>query len=588
MASHGRYDSYSFLLPIEYNPIFYRIHKPNLWLTAKKFSRKEIIHLALLLKNDYVNQSFDKILLLLSDDNWWKRYTYYNLYDYVSRHQRQNTTYCVCFNQTIIELLRYSFSIPPSNHSMNEFNKYSLELEIVKAIALLNEETVKYKAKEKSNLSELLLVGLGSNKEIQQFNFQEEFIYQANLCSNFFKYLTTQEKYKDLYQSFLDVFKISDWREYAVTLLSLATMSHYRAGKLTLDQKHDPDHLINKEIVSKIAIDYDSAVIPYSSKNIFDKNGNSDYRVFRDKPLIKINSKEYIMYFDGFVLNRLYSSLYFDFKRLADKMKKKHINTCNLFTEEFVEKTVLCSLLNNICKDKVLSMSEDLCRSQYKIDQSDLGYPDYLIQDSSRNSVIVFECKDIRINGWIKEQKDVELLKAELRNKLQLKEWKLDYENQKKVKLKKPRRIGTGQLAGHCANIRNRRFKWGDNVLQNAKVYPVLVISDDRFIISGLPQLLQDMYQEQLIYEGVKLSSLNRPLIILSPLCLLKYKDRFKRNGFIYYFERYFESIDFKGKDYLDVINTQITFDEYMSQYPYQLNDVFEDLKNDVLSYHRQ
>lgn len=80
----------------------------------------------------------------------------------------------------------------------------------------------------------------------------------------------------------------------------------------------------------------------------------------------------------------------------------------------------------------------------------------------------------------------------------------------------------------------------------------------------------------------------NWTFTILSPLCLLKYKDRFKRNGFIYYFERYFESIDFKGKDYLDVINTQITFDEYMSQYPYQLNDVFEDLKNDVLSYHRQ
>lgn len=211
------------MLPIEYNPIFYRVHKPNLWQTVKKFSRKDLIRLSMLLRNDYVNQPFEKILYLLSDKNWWKRYVYYNLYDYVYRHQRRDATYCVCFNQTIIELLRYSFSIPPSNHFLEEYNKYSLEFEIVKAIALLNEETVRYSTKDKPKLSELLMVGIGSNKEIQQFEFQNEFISQANLCSNFFKYLTSQGKYKDLYQSFLDQFNIVDWREYAVTLLSLVS-----------------------------------------------------------------------------------------------------------------------------------------------------------------------------------------------------------------------------------------------------------------------------------------------------------------------------------------------------------------------------
>lgn len=114
-----------------------------------------------------------------------------------------------------------------------------------------------------------------------------------------------------------------------------------------------------------------------------------------------------------------------------------------------------------------------------------------------------------------------------------------------------------------------------------------MVIADNRLIVSGLPQLLQNMYQEQLQYEGVKLSSLNRPLIIISSLCLLKYQDRFKRDGFIYYFERYYNSVYKKVKDTIDSINSQITFDEYMSQYQYQLSDLFDDLKKDVLSYHR-
>lgn len=585
MTNSGRYDSYSFMLPIEYNPIFYRVHKPNIWNTVKKFSRKEIIRLSMLLKNEYVNQPFDKLLYLLSDGNWWKRYTYFNLYEYVYRHQRQDVSYCACFNQTIIELLRYSFSIPSSHNSIEEYNKYSFEFDIVKTIALINENNVRYHTKVKPNLSELLLVGLGSNKEIQQFDFQSEFIYQANLCANFFQYLTSQEKYKDLYLSFLKHYNILDWREYEITLLSLAIMSRNKAGKLILDAEHDPDHLINQGVVSQISVNYDSEVIPYESKNIFDKNGNSDYRVFRDKPLIRINSKEYIMYFEGFVLNRLYSSLYFDFQRLTENLKKKSVY--NIFTEEFVEKTVLCSLLNNICDGNVLSLSEEQCKQQFKIKQSDLGYPDYIIQNRNKNSIIIFECKDIRFNSWVKEQNNSELLKAELRNKLQLKEWKLDFENQKRIKLKAPRRIGTGQLAGHCANIRNSYFKWGDNVSNNSKVYPVLVIADDRLIVNGLPKILQNMYEEQLQYEGVKLSSLNRPLIILSPLCLLKYQDRFKRDGFIRYFEDYFKSIEGQMNKTLDAINSQITFEEYMSQYPYHLDDVFDNLKNDVLSYHK-
>lgn len=587
MASNNRYDSYGFLLPIEYNPIFYRVHKPNVWNTAKKLSRKELIRLSMLLKNEYVNQPFDKILLLLSDDNWWKRYTCYNLYDYVYRHQRLDVKYCVCFNQTIIELLRYSFSTPPSNHSMMEYNRNSLEFEIVKVIALLNEEIVRYRTNEKTNLSDLLLVGLGSYKEIQQFEFQSEFISQSNLCMNFFNFLTSQEKYKDLYQLFLDHFNIADWREYAVTLLSLAIMSRIKVGKLILDEEHDPEHLINKNVVSKIALDYRSDIIPYKSKGVFDKSGNSDYRVFRDKPLIKMNSKEYIMYFDGFVLHRLYSSLYFDFQRLADKIKKKDVSANNLFTEEFIEKNVFCSLLDNVCKGNVLSLSEEECKIQCKTKQSDLGYPDYFVQDDLNGAVIIFECKDIRINGWIKEQKDSELLKAEIKNKLQLKEWKLDFENHKKVIFEKPRRIGTGQLAGHCANIRNGCFKWGNNVPMDVKVYPVLVVADNRLIVSGLPQLLQNMYNEQLQNEGVKHSILNRPMIILSPLCLLKYQDRFKRDGFIQYFEEYYSCIINHNMTHLDAINSQITFDEYMSKYPYHLNDVFDDLKKDVLSYYR-
>lgn len=40
-----RYTSVGFVLPVEYNPIFYRYSKPNIRKTLSSFSRDEVIDL---------------------------------------------------------------------------------------------------------------------------------------------------------------------------------------------------------------------------------------------------------------------------------------------------------------------------------------------------------------------------------------------------------------------------------------------------------------------------------------------------------------------------------------------------------------
>ena len=114
------------------------------------------------------------------------------------------------------------------------------------------------------------------------------------------------------------------------------------------------------------------------------------------------------------MLDRLYGSLYFDFKKIVETAKIPKINVNGLFTSEFIEKTIFDGLMDESSfPSYYLKYSEKACNLQFKANENELGAPDYLLQNKKENSVILFECKDIKVNAWIKEQRDYSLLEAE-------------------------------------------------------------------------------------------------------------------------------------------------------------------------------
>lgn len=572
-------------LPIEYNPIFYRNGNVSPCKVLKCFSRKEMMDFVLLLSNHYVNQPAIQILNLMSHDNWWRKYTFCKLTDYLGRHQSNNRQFFVCFPQTVLEILRYGLAKQPSNHSMNEYCKYTLEFNVAKLIALLNSQTMKFKVLNSNSLEQLMMTSIGYNKEIQLYDFYEQFKVQFNLAIKFFTFLANSVKYQGLYKAFLNYFNITDWRDYVFTILSGAIHGRNNSGVLDLSIGIDPDNLINKSVLDKISINLDSDVLPYKSTNEYDMSGNSDYRYFRDKPFVKIEDNKYAIFHVGFVLDRLYGSLYFDLKKIVDNEKIKGIDLVQLFTSEFIEKIVFDGLMKeSTLSSCYLSYSEDDCISQFN-PRKGLGAPDYLLQDKKNNSVILFECKDIKINGWIKEQRNYSLLEAELKNKVHLTTWELDYNNKKHKSKKNPKVKGIGQLAGHCANIKKNKFKWGENVSSDSKVYSVLVIADNRLIIDGFTNKANEWYFESLSMEEVHIDSTIRPLIIMSPLCLLKYSKLFETNGFERYFEEYYRYINIIVQNPYDLIKSCISFDDFMKKYPYKLEDKFESLKKELMKF---
>lgn len=577
-----RYNSMEFRLPIEYFPIFYRNHKLSPWTVLKCFSRKEILDLVLTLGNEYVNKPAINILNLMSNENWWKKYTLLRLDYYLKRHQFDDKKYIVCFPQTLLEILRYTFAMSPSSGSMHEHNQNQLEFNLMKTIALINEQTMGYRVENSTSIEPFMMTSIGFNKEIQQFDFEEEFRSQFNLAIKFFTFLTKDKRYQNLYKEFLNYYSISTWQEYVLTVLSMAIQGKSHAVLLNLNDKIDPEHLISKNVLDKISLNLESDVLPFKSEDEYDLTGNSDYRYFRDKPIIKIAENKYAIFHVGFVLDRLYGSLYFDFKNIANSSKNTNVNVNGLFTSEFIEKTIFDGLMDeSSLSSYYLKYSEETCNSQFKAHKG-LGAPDYILQNKNENSVILFECKDIKVNAWIKEQRDYSLLEAELKNKIQLTTWELDYKN-KTHKPKRPKIKGIGQLAGHCASIKKGQFKWGNGIKRDSKVYSVLVIADNRLILHGFPQKANEWYLESLSKEQVGMDSNICPLIVMSPLCLLKYSSLFAKNGFEKYFEEYFCHINKRTETPIDLINSSITFDDYMRKYPFKLDTKFDKLKEELM-----
>ncbi len=564
-----RYTSLGFVLPIEYNPIFCRYSKPNIRKTISCFSRDEIINFIIRLSNDCVNKPALNLLRLLSQNNYWKNSLTYRMSDYIECHSSENKVYSACFNQTLLELLRYALSVNSDIRSEREDNEYSLEFSLVKVVALLNEKIVNFKICNNS-IPELMVTGIELNQELNENNYADLYKEQLIFAVELFAFLEGNPTYIPLLNAFLTKYGIKNWRNYVVTIMALVSDANSCTRILDFKRIKDDDGLINRNLVDLLSFPY-TATVGYKE--------NVDYSFFRQYPIIKIQDDIYVVYNVGFLLDKLYNCLYFDLKTIAESVENEQkINVSSLVTNEFVEKTVFDKFLKKCCSSSsYYCFAETDCLEQYKPKRKELGSPDFLLQRKTGKEILLFECKDIRIRGELKEQRNFSLLESELKNKLMLK----TYSDGKKCK--KTRRIGVGQLAGHVRNIRKHEFRWGDGIKADSIVYPVLVIANHKLMWNGLFDMLNEWYVQSLRNEGVSGSESNKPLIIMSPLCLIKHSKRFKKDGFEMYFEEYYRHSKFQTGTNVDYINKGLTFDEFMDKYPSKLDDVFEIVHKEVL-----
>lgn len=401
-----RYNKLIIKSPIEFDYLFHSSRRLSYKEVLTQYSRDRITRLAVLLNREYVDQPALKLCAMLNSRDPRSVQLYHRLKVFFDKEAYNNVEYVVAFETTSLELLRRAYSIPVVLFDANDnpTNIDNLQYATVKLITQINEYLMKYSINEdkKGNVAILTYTNNASNFDILHFNFQNEYLYQLVQAITFFNLLESKPKYDLILRLFYEKYDISNWREYVRTLVSVFCISMKKEGYISADLSIDVDSLLKRSVLDELSIDCNIHKIKYADKDEFDNEGNSDYKIFRDKPLLKLNNGDYVVHSRPLLIDRLYSSLYFDFVRIADEIENKHPDIPNLFTSDFMEKTMFCGLMRSCLSNKYEAFDEDTLKKIHKTKDGELGSPDYMIKN--KTSLFLFECKDIRLNAWVKEK----------------------------------------------------------------------------------------------------------------------------------------------------------------------------------------
>ena len=524
---------------------------------VKQIPREMLFNFVGVLNNIYGNATLDKLDLFFSSESINnRRLVYYRVMEL--RKDNPQSDFLFSSDMTCMEVMRYAFAYSPVDESF-AMNEEQGEMLFFKLLLLINEKVVTYKQIENNTVSKMCFILSFINPVIRAESVQDvrnRAAYQMELAINFFEMISKGEEYTQLYQLFLGSHHINCWEDYIITIYGILAAGQFKSGRIERDLNIDVDRLLTKDVLESISLPY-NIVINYSAIDKDDRCSNSDYRMLRDKPIIKFGNGDFFIYNMEFMLDRLFNSLYFEFKFL-NQSAKLGIDIAHLFTEKFSERIMFDMYMSkSINENRYIGISEAECVENSKKKDDELGAPDYIVMEG--NDVLLFECKDIRISGEVIESHDYEAIINEYKNKLF---YKCDKKN-------KVHRIGITQLTGHIESIRKGKFKWC-HVNEGANIYPVLVISDYKNVKMGFNVISNEWYQSSLNELGI-VSDNNKPLIVLSFITLFKYNHLFKKNGFKYYFDMYINSF---SRNQQDIIGKYQTFDFFMSQYPYHLYDL--------------
>lgn len=542
--------NYRIHLYVTFKDLFPEEPEINVKDILSHYSRKSLINVALALDTYYGEGEFEKCIHFFSERNKGQYQEIMRRFHiFKSQSIYPNTDFFFCSFISGLELLRYTYSMPEKISDDESYSKF--EWNLFRAILQINQQTIcKFHAVEGIKkyeliyLNNLCYVDLG--KDLKELAIQQ-YVY----AYHFFKYLENSNiQNKNLLNAF-EIHYGTSWKRYVLTLISARTISIKHAGRLEKTLECDIDNLMEKSVFDHLKLDT-SKEMKYASSSKEDREGNSDYRYFRQSPIID-DGDSYILYSSPLFLGKVYNSLYFDLPKINKEIpeKKNRVSSIkDLITTDFVQNTLLYGYIKESIHSGYEMYTEGRMEALYVKKENELGAPDLVL--ISHRHAILFECKDIRLNGWVKEKKDYNLIMQELKEKI--------------IGFGSDDHKGVGQLTGHLNNIRNNNFHWAP-IGSGKKVYPVLVLSDPNVNQEGLNGIIWNSYLKSLENKTIRRLAANRPLIVMTPMTLIKHAKRFRQKGFAYYFEKYNRYMA-KNRQY------ELSFEHFMNSYGFDRKDL--------------
>jgi len=457
--------------------------------------------------------------------------------NYLKAHNIHRVCYCTL--RSILELLRYAFSIPLDQYS-NIANNEDLEFDIFRVLLYINQDLMDFSSEDDDNSSKLIFLHNYVLNDITNgrwdITYQTQ-TYYFECISSFLKENETGIQLKD---AFVKEAKFLSFEQYIQTLVALIFLYIDKKKEnlkgcpiLYLDKIKDETGFLHKEVCDYLSIDI-SKEISYSSEDDYNRKNNVDYREFRAHPLIKVAEDEYYIYNLQLLCERIYNSLFFDLKSVWSNRDGDYFQFYNKeVVEHFMFQRTMLSCLGNKTS-YFYPPQEDILLPKAKEEQED--QPDFYIRE--KDSLILFECKGVKINGSIKDKADADELISVIRNKLYLSTENID----KKRKAKqKEETVGVTQLVKLINLIEDDIFQWDKEMPDAVGYYPVLVLEDPRLAQMGMIQLINDWYKPLLIEQKLTDATCH-PIIVMSIDTLFRYSEVFTRKGFHNVFDEFFRT----------------------------------------------
>ena len=356
------------------------------------------------------------------------------------------------------------------------------------------------------------------------------------------EFLTNHPQCENARNLFFQKMGIKSMDEYSKTWMSLVVLSmDYQKKKIKACpifdyySLKDEDSLISKNVLDNLSIDI-TETIAYNAEDAESRDDNVDYRTFRSRPLVRIKDGQYLIYSLHLLLERLYSSLFFD-------IKDGFNNAFSFYNKEFVERRLFQPAgLAALSKYTSFFLPSRVDVETLNTPIEEKGQPDFYVREDY--NIILFECKAIRIKGEVKDKSDITELLDLLKEKLYQSTKNTDKSRKNK---KKPEDLGVKQLVNQMKLIDIDDFEFDKNIPDEVAYYPVLVLEDTHLVIPGISSIINSWYKDLIDKELP--DQMCHPIVVMSINTLIRYQQIFSRFGFHKIFDNYYRKAVKYDKD---------------------------------------
>lgn len=526
-----------------------------------QFERIELVYFALeLIYNQELSIGYDNFCKRISPQDDGKLLIEH-LNRYIYDRSALANYHLVCA-QTGIELLKYLFSIPdngtPWNYEKIANGGVIKSIHILLIVLHINERIIKGNAQiskdddAKDAIAHAAVVSTIENNDYLNYDITTTPFIHLLKSLRLLNYCDKTPSLASHKNALLSEYGCANTKAYISFVLSLLSNN--------LDGEHNYCRLVYDtsnpipKAIDKISISLDEVIAI---------ENNKDYKVFRARPLIKLNSNQFVVICIPFLMDKLYNSLAFDLTDVSGNGNRIR----EIISSQFTEPLLLYPLLHSIVEPRSpIHLSGEDCKA-IKPDRA----PDYYVRNW--NDVFLFELKDYSLRADIKSSPQFDELIEYLRTQFVTKS------NGKDGAIK--------QLVHNIKAILDNKFVWDKSLRKPRKIYPLLVLGNSAYMTLGVPYILNKLFKEELLKDGI-LDRRITDLIVIDIDTLLLYKGDFGRG--VYKFKKVIDDyLAHINKDYSRSLSIELRLYAFMqtlpmylkAYYPTTADNIVKELKNE-------